>query len=398
MILVKRRRLTSTRRRHRAVAFGAVLSALALPLTAAPASAATGDVVTLGANPFGQLGNGAVGSTARPTPTKVLGAATDVAGGREHTLALVGGRVYAWGADAKGAVGDGGAYTAAVTAPKLLGSTVSGVDAVATGHYHSLALDTATDSVWAWGWNSRGQMGPAGGTALKVGSPVKVSGLSGDVTMVAAGRAHSLALVGGRVYAWGDNGSGQLGLGTRDDLRHSTPTQVPGLSGIAWIAGGRDSSFAITSTGKLYAWGNNAYGQLGDGTLTQRTTPKLIAGLTVKQVESGADHTIALLTNGTVMGWGRNRYGQVGVSGTSNRLSPTAVPGPTGITEVRVGRDHSMAMGSGRFYAWGRNDGGQLGLALSATPNGRTSTPTLVASLAGVRDAGGGQVHTVALR
>ena len=376
-------------------ALGVALAALALPLLAAPASAATGDVLTFGANGFGQLGNGPVGDSPRPTPTQVLSGATDVAGGREHALAVVDGRVWAWGADTKGAVGDGGTFAAAVATPTQVTAAVSGVDSVTTGHYHSLALDEDTDSVWAWGWNSRGQMGPAGGTKLKIAAPVSVPLPAGQVSMVAAGRAHSLAVVDGRVYAWGDNGSGQLGR-AKDDARNATPTLVKGLpAGVTWIAGGRDSSFAIAG-GALYAWGSNNYGQLGDGTLTLRATPVRIAGLVVSQVESGADHTVALLADGTVRAWGRNRYGQVGVSGTTNRKSPVAVPGLSGITEVRVGRDHSMAIGGGELYAWGRNDGGQLGLSATATPS--TSTPTRVPGTAGVVDAAGGQVYSVVLR
>jgi alpha-tubulin suppressor-like RCC1 family protein len=257
-----------------------------------------------------------------------------------------------------------------------------------------MALDKGADTVWAWGWNSRGQIGPAGGTQLKVGAPVTVNLPSGEVSMIAAGRAHSLALVGGRVYAWGDNGSGQLGK-ARNDGRNATPALVQGLpAGVSWIAGGRDSSFAIAG-GDLYAWGNNAYGQLGDGTTTLRTAPVRIPNIAVAQVESGADHTVALLANGTVASWGRNRFGQLGVSG-STRTRPTAVPNLSGITEVRVGRDHSMAIGGGKFYAWGRNDGGQLGLGAAATP--QTNRPTAIPDAAGARDAGGGQVHTVLLR
>ena len=375
----------------------AVVAASALALAmATPAHAAAGDVATFGANPFGQLANGEVGSTARPTPVGVLVGATDVAGGREHALAVVSGGVYAWGADTKGAVGDGGVYEVAVNTPRRVGATVlSGIDSVTTGHYHSMALDTEAAAVWAWGWNSRGQTGPGGGTSLKTGAPVRVTGLTGDVSMIAAGRAHSLALVGGQVYAWGDNGAGQLGS-TADIARHSTPTLVAGLpAGVTWIAGGRDSSFAIAG-GVLYAWGSNNYGQLGIGSVsTSVPTPTRVPGA-FSQVESGADHTVALTTGGTVSSWGRNRYGQLGYAGSANRTAPVPVPGLSGVTQVRVGRDHSTALTVGSYYTWGRNDGGQLGLSPTATPS--TSTPTAIADLAGVRDAGGGQVYSVVLR
>jgi alpha-tubulin suppressor-like RCC1 family protein len=366
-------------------------AALTTVLVTAPASyAAEGDVATFGTNSYGQLGNGPVSTTARPNPTNVLAGAADVAGGREHALAVVNGRVWAWGADIKGAVGDGGSFSSAVTAPTQLTSAVSGVDAVTTGHYHSMALDRDGDAVWSWGWNNRGQMGPNGGTRLKVAAPVGVPLPAGQVSMVAAGRAHSLALVGGQVYAWGDNGMGQLGR-TPNTNRNPTPTLVGGLpAGVDWIAGGRDSSFAVAD-GVLYAWGRNTYGQLGDGTTTTRSTPQQVL-TNVAEVESGADHTVALLTNGSVRAWGRNNYGQLGSSGATRRLTPTSVPGLSGITQVRVGRDHSIAIGGGKFYTWGRNDGGQLGRS------GTTGVATAVPALAGATDAGAGQVFTVALR
>jgi alpha-tubulin suppressor-like RCC1 family protein len=384
------KRLTPTRA---LVAAAATIGLVALPAGVSPASAASGDVLTFGANTFGQLGTGvAVGSTPRPTPAKVLGSATDVAGGREHVLALVGGHVWAWGADGKGAVGDGGGYATAVTKPEELGLT--GVDSVATGHYHSMALDKDSDTVWAWGWNSRGQIGPAGGTAGKVAAPKKVTLPSGNVTMIAAGRAHSLALVGGNVYAWGDNNSGQLGQ-SADTARHPTPTKVAGLpaGSVTWVAGGRDSSFAIAG-GNLYAWGNNQYGQLGIGSTTSKATPQLVTG-GIKQVESGADHTVALTTGGAVKAWGRNEYGQVGVSGSGNKTSPVTVPGLSNVIDVRVGRDHSMAIdGNHHLWTWGRNDGGQLG----ASGVSQRTTPGEVTSAGTVKDAGGGQVYTVVLQ
>lgn len=360
---------------------------LAMIVTSAGSVGAAGtDVMTFGQDSFGQLGNGTLGPSAMPQ-TVLLGA-SDVAGGREHALALADGAVWTWGADDKGQVGDGAGLVNRDSPVKVV---TSGATAVATGHYHSMALMTG-GSVRAWGWNTKGQIGPS--TSLKVLGPASVA-LPGTATQVAAGRAHSLALVGGDVYTWGDNTHGQLGRAP-NTTKNPTPQKVSGLpSSISFIAGGRDTSFAISATGLLYAWGNNSYGQAGAGAIGAGSPTPVLVGSGFTHVESGADHTVARKSDGTVWTWGRNRYGQLGyVSG--NRATPRATT-LSGITKVFVGRDHSIALASnGGVYTWGRNDGGQLGVG--STDVSQRTTPALVAALAGAVDAGGGQVFSIVLR
>ena len=176
----------------------AVVGALIAGATPAGALAPAGDVLTFGSDGFGQLGNGAAGPAF--TPASVLTGATDVAGGREHALALAGGTVFSWGSDAKGQVGNG-APLVNVQSPV---SVLTGATAVTTGHYHSMAL-MADGTVRAWGWNAKGQIGPNGKTAGTVAAPVVVTGLPAGVTVIAAGRAHSMSLANGTVWSWGDN-------------------------------------------------------------------------------------------------------------------------------------------------------------------------------------------------
>lgn len=371
---------------------GATASAgLVLALTSVTGAGAAGhQVETFGQDTYGQLGNGPAGASYIPTALSSLSGASDVAGGREHALALVSGAVYAWGSDVKGQVGNGKPL-ANETSPVRVVS--SGAKAVTTGHYHSMALMN-DGSVRAWGWNSRGQMGPNGGTKSIVPAPVTVP-LAGAASQIAAGRAHSMALVGGHVWTWGDNTYGQLGLGSADTARHATPRMVAGLPTIRFIAGGRDTSFAIAGNGDLYAWGNSAYGQAGTGSTGTVLTPKVVlSGVT--QVESGADHTIAVRSDGTVWTWGRDRYGQLGYAG-GNRTRPTKVPGLSGIAKVFAGRDHCIAIAAGgTVYTWGRNDGGQLGLDPSQVR--QSSSPRAISSLKNAVDAGGGQVFSIVLR
>ncbi len=369
-------------------------SALAAPVVAL----AAGDVLTLGGDGLGQLGNGPAGGG--PAPGAVLAGASDVAAGREFTLALVGGAVYAWGDDSKGQVGDGGGFGPSSTVPTAVALPAApAAVAVATGHYHGLAM-MADGTVRAWGWNSRGQLGPAGGSTLRSASPVEVLFPGHRAVQVAGGRAHSVALLDdGSIWTWGDNGSGQLGQGVSDALRHPAPARVavPGSPRVTSVAGGRDSTFAVDDTGRLWAWGNNQYGQLGTGSTAAESSPRLVTGVSgVSRVESGADHTVAVLTDGRVFTWGRNRFGQLGSALGTVRLSPAVVAGLPLVSDVFSGRDHVIALArNGEVWTWGRNDQGQLGRVATT---GKSPTPTVVPALAGVRDAGAGQVHTVALR
>ena len=141
--------------------------------------------------------------------------------------------------------------------------------AVSAGGQHSLAL-SSDGTVWAWGYNESGTLGD--GTTTQRSIPVRVSGVS-DVVAISAGYLHSLALSkNGTVWAWGSNTFNQLGDGSNEPHR-STPVQVSGLNNVVAISAGRNHSLAVRGDGTHWAWGNNKYGKLGDGTDTQRATP-----------------------------------------------------------------------------------------------------------------------------
>ena len=195
---------------------------------------------------------------------------------------------------------------------------------------------------------------------------------------IAAGNDHACALTtDGGVKCWGKNGWGQLGDGTT--TQRLTPTPVSGLSsGVAEITAGSTQTCAIITGGAVKCWGGNANGQLGDGTTTQRLTPTAVIGLAsgVTAIAAGANHTCALTTGGGVLCWGYNGTFQLGDGTWTPRLTPTAVSGllsdGAGIT---AGDQHTCALTTdGEIKCWGDNGRGQLGDGTSM----QRPTPTSV--------------------
>ncbi len=353
---------------------------------------------------------------------------TAIAAGGDHALAVASdGTVWAWGRNDYGQLGKGtssSTYPVSGQYPVRAGALV-GVQAVAAGYFHSLALKS-DGTVWAWGHNDDGQLGD--GTNSDRLSPVQVSGLTevravaarmidfaypagpefslalkqdGSVwmwgqpnvagvaastvptqiatlpgaTAIAAGDGHILVLAGnGTVWAWGANTYGQLG--NANPATQLVLTQVSGLTGVTAIAAGTDDSFALKSDGTIWAWGYNSYGQLGDGTTTNQSTPVQVVGpggtgtLTgTVSIAAGTDHTLAVRQDGSVWNWGSGGHGELG-NGTytySNSI-PIQVLGYNGVgllsgaSVVAGGNWHSLALASdGSISAWGEGSYGQIG-------------------------------------
>jgi alpha-tubulin suppressor-like RCC1 family protein len=219
---------------------------------------------------------------------------------------------------------------------------------------------------------------------------------AGQATL-GVGHAHSCALPAtGGVACWGWNYWGQLGDGTTTN--RATHTPVPGLSGVVAISLGYGHSCALTTVGGVKCWGNNDYGQLGDGTTTTRRNPVAVTGLAsgVVAIAAGHLHSCALTSVGAVKCWGRNDSGQLGDGTTSTRLSPVAVAHlSSGVIAVSAGTDYTCAVTSaGGAKCWGVNDSGQLG---DGTDWGR-STPVAVSGLSsGVVSVEAGWSHSCAL-
>ena len=346
-----------------------------------------------GDNRYGQLGVGAFDTTApysRAAPTIVSGvpALAALADGFYHSVGLAAdGSVWTWGYNNYGELGIGAFDTVAPygrSVPAKIAS-FTGVIAVAAGTNHSLALKS-DGTVWAWGWNSSGQLGDGSGTNQSV--PVKVYGLTNAVA-IAAGGVHSLALLAdGSVMAWGGNSYGELGDGATSN--RLTPVRVWTATAIAC---GQYHSLAMQADGSLTAWGSNANGQLGDGTTVSRKIPKPVIGLAgVAFVTAGAFTSLAIKNDGTVWAWGWNAYGQLGDGTTVDRAVPTLTKNLTNAVAIASGQAHCLALkADGTVWTWGWNAYGQAGSGAFAivAPFGNT-TPQQVVSITGATGIAGG--------
>lgn len=214
----------------------------------------------------------------------------------------------------------------------------------------------ANGEVLAWGNDEHGQLGDAGNEYS--GTPITVSGLT-NVTAIAAGGGQGLALLSdGHVMAWGENAAGQLGDGKSGKRYDSdVPVEVQGLSEVAAIAAGGEDSLALLKNGTVMAWGSNQRGELGKSTLeaSESDVPVQVPGLEhVAAISAGStdldtdtDHNLALLGDGDAMAWGENKYGQLGNGEVEGKFSyePVPVSGLEGASSVAAGDGNSVAAG-----------------------------------------------------
>ncbi|MEI6694369.1 MAG: fibronectin type III domain-containing protein, partial [Actinomycetes bacterium] len=263
---------------------------------------------------------------------------------------------------------------------------------VTSGGDHTCALAT-TGSINCWGGNYEGQLGD--GTNINSSSPVAVLGLNYGVSAIAAGQYHACALTNtGGVECWGNNVYGQLGNGTQTPA--TAPVSVSGLaSGVRAIAAGATQTCALMITGGVKCWGQ------GNGTGTAYSTsliPVDVTGLTsgVSGIAAGFNNTCALLTTGGIKCWGSNNLGQLGDGTNIDSSTPVAVIGlglPASAVTVGGGQACGL-LNNGGVKCWGANNVGQLGDGTGV----KSYTPVYVNGLTtGVSAISAGNSHTCAL-
>jgi len=261
--------------------------------------------------------------------------------------------------------------------------------------YHTAAIKT-DGTLWTWGQNTYAQLGD--NTTANKSSPVTTVAGGTNWKQVACGGFHTVAIkTDGTLWSWGYNTIGQLGDGTK--VTKSSPVTTAG-GGTNWkqVAGGNQYTAAIKTDGTLWSCGYNFFGQLGDGTTINRSSPitTVAGGTNWKQVACGFGHTAAIKTDGTLWTWGYNPNGQLGVNTTVNKSSPvTTVAGGTNWKQVACGLHTSAIKTDGTLWTWGYNTYGQLG---DNTTVHKSSPVTTVTGGTNWKQVAGAYVHTAAIK
>ncbi|MFP5224634.1 MAG: RCC1 repeat-containing protein [Actinomycetota bacterium] len=378
---------------------GAVEIAAGLFHTCARVStpSAAGQIACWGYNDSGQLGTGDRDASAQPKLVQQSGSAvqgaSSLTAGLLHTCARLSNQLACWGNNAYGQLGDG-SNTDRLSAQ--VNSPLTAVTNTAAGGFHSCIVEQLIAA--CSGSNDSGQLGDDTTTDQNFFTPVKgLSVLQPEV--ISGGLRHTCLLTTTRsVMCWGNNEFGQLGDGTA--VAKKRATQVVGLESVTSIFAGATHSCAVTSANNVRCWGDNSSGQIGDGTTADKLAPTVVTGLKATSVAVGAKHSCAIGTDSTVRCWGDNADGQLGDGTTTQKTSPNAISGTTA-KAITAGVGYTCAIVDGgsagtaddTARCWGRNADGQLG------DNSTTSrmSPVSVSNSSTIVAIGAGRASTCGL-
>jgi alpha-tubulin suppressor-like RCC1 family protein len=359
--------------------------------------AATGSLWGWGLNSFGQIGDNS--STPTSSPVQTISGGTNwklvSAGGYHSTVIKTDGTLWTWGRNPEGQLGDNSVTLRSSPVQTVAGGT--NWKSVSGGISHTAAIKT-DGTLWLWGINSSGTLGD--NTSTRRSSPVQtVAGGNNWKSVVCGGNHTATIKTDGTLWLWGNTLYGRLGNNSAAAGSISSPVQtVAGGTNWKLVSAGLYYTAAIKTDNSLWLWGRNNYGELGINALGNRSSPvqTVSGGTNWKQVSCGGIHTAAIKTNGTLWMWGRNTLAQLGDTTLTNKSSPVqTAAGGTNWKLVSGGRYYTSAIKTdGTLWMWGRNLNGQLGDNTSAN---KLSPVQTVAGGNNWKSVSGGGGHTAAI-
>jgi alpha-tubulin suppressor-like RCC1 family protein len=296
--------------------------------------------------------------------------------GYEHSCAITtGGGVECWGAGSQGQLGYGALVTYSLTPTAVIGLP-GPVSKISSGSYFTCALIT-TGAIYCWGDDTYGQLGNATQSTQSASAVAAVVETNPAFDIATSSGTTCAVLSTGIVQCWGLNGSGELGNGSQTD--NSAAGTVLGVTNAISIAAGNNHFCATLSTGGVACWGLGTSGQLGNQTSTtaQLSAVAVIGVSSAARTVAGGVDTCSLLSSGTVSCWGDNQYGDLGNGTSTPSLAVSAVIDISGVTDLSVGQYSGCALVGTGVKCWGYNGVGNLGDG-NAT---NTSIPTSVTGL-----------------
>ncbi|MEI8256373.1 MAG: hypothetical protein WCJ30_11935, partial [Deltaproteobacteria bacterium] len=313
---------------------------------------------------WGNNYSGALGfdtqSTELPVSSTTAGDVVAVSCGEQHTCAIrVNGSVACWGSDTFGQLGNGRS-TAFTGTPVIVPMTPAAFGSLSVGQSQT-AYGIAAGHAYSFGLGeARGELGPG---VTSTNAPMAIPGLTTEQS-ICGGAGYACALdVSGSVRCWGDNAAGQLGNGSTAPATGSLTTVI-GVSNARQLSCGFDHACVVDSTGSVTCWGRNTTGQLGRGDTAVTPSPAIAteAGAGIAEVRAGDRWTCVRQAGGSVRCWGANAYSQLGA--TAGDPSPTArtIAGLTSATQLALGEFHACAtLTDGHVFCWGDDQHGALG-------------------------------------
>jgi alpha-tubulin suppressor-like RCC1 family protein len=305
------------------------------------------------------------------------------------------GSVWRWGVNPTGQLGDGTLTDA--PEPIEFTSLGGGILEISPGAQDTFAR-TASGTVYAWGNNSNGQLGTPQATSAY--APVAASLLGTDIVQVSPGQFHTCALrTDGSLWCWGQNDFGEVGDGTT--TQRMSPVQVASLGqSVAEVSAGVYFTCARKIDGTLWCWGTNGNGRLGDGSGADQSTPVQVTALgnsAASIVATGYAYACAIDIDGAVWCWGWNVNGTLGDGTTTDRATPIKVAGlGAAVSKISLSEDHACAIEvDGSLWCWGNNYYAQLG---DGTTTDRATPVEVTAVGSAVTDVTAGLNFTCALK